>query len=124
MSLEILVHHGDERTLRLTLDGELDATTSVELEAALAKNLLAATRVLVFDLSGLRFVSSAGLRVFAKARKQIRQQQGAFYCANPSPQVRKVFEIVKATPLAEVFTSVEELDDYLKAMQERIGPAG
>jgi len=34
--------------------------------------------------------------------------------------VQKVFDIVKATDLAAVFTSVEELDRYLDAMQRKI----
>jgi hypothetical protein len=36
------------------------------------------------------------------------------------PQVQKVFDIVKATDLAAVFSSVEELDRYLDAMQRKV----
>jgi hypothetical protein len=38
---------------------------------------------------------------------------------NARPQVQKVFDIVKATDLAAVFASVEELDRYLDAMQRK-----
>jgi hypothetical protein len=34
--------------------------------------------------------------------------------------VQKVFDIVKAADLATVFTSVEELDRYLDAMQRKV----
>jgi hypothetical protein len=33
---------------------------------------------------------------------------------------QKVFDIVKATDLAAVFTSVEELDRYLDAIQRKV----
>jgi len=36
------------------------------------------------------------------------------------PQVQKVFEIVRAGDLASIFTSIEELDEYLDAMQQKI----
>jgi anti-anti-sigma factor len=124
MSLEIAVIDADPHKLKLELSGQLDTATAPELEAAVQRALRPGVSNLVFELSGLSFIASAGLRVFAKARKQIRAQGGNFYCINPSPQVRKVFEIVKATPLDEIFTSVQELDDYLKAMQERLGPVG
>jgi sigma-B regulation protein RsbU (phosphoserine phosphatase) len=34
--------------------------------------------------------------------------------------VRKVFDIVKAVPVNEVFASTEELDDYLDRMQRQV----
>ncbi|MGN6093137.1 MAG: STAS domain-containing protein, partial [Luteibacter jiangsuensis] len=39
---------------------------------------------------------------------------------NPQPQVKKVFDIVKAVPVAEVFASVGELDQYLDHMQRQM----
>jgi hypothetical protein len=39
---------------------------------------------------------------------------------NLSPQVQKVFDIVKAVPYAEIFRSEEELDAYLASMQRQV----
>jgi hypothetical protein len=39
---------------------------------------------------------------------------------NAQPQVQKVFDIVRATDLTAVFTSVQELDRYLDAMQRKV----
>jgi hypothetical protein len=40
--------------------------------------------------------------------------------ANPQPQIQKVFDMVKAVPLNEIFTSVAEADAYLDAMQRKV----
>lgn len=74
---------------------------------------------LVFDLQNLNFVSSAGLRIFAKARKMAKSKQNKVYFINPTPQVKKVFEIVKAVPISEVFQNIQELDDYLLKIQSK-----
>lgn len=120
MSLDVAILEPASRQLRLVLKGQLDSATAATLEAALDGALRPDLQSLAFDLSALSFISSAGLRVFAKARRQMQAQGGRFFCVNPSPQVRKVFEIVKATPLNEIFASVQELDDYLQAMQQRL----
>jgi anti-sigma B factor antagonist len=38
---------------------------------------------------------------------------------NMQPAVQKVFDIVRALPLKSVFRSIEELDEYLDAMQRK-----
>ena len=35
------------------------------------------------------------------------------------PQIKKVFEIIDALPSMNVFSGVQELDDYLDAMQQQ-----
>ena len=39
---------------------------------------------------------------------------------NPTPQVKKVLEIVKVPELGVVFKNVQELDAYLDAMQKKV----
>jgi sigma-B regulation protein RsbU (phosphoserine phosphatase) len=74
----------------------------------------------VVDLAGLEYVSSAGLRSLARIRKSMRARNGHTLLLNPQPQVRKVFDIVKAVPVNEVFASTQELDAYLDRMQRQI----
>jgi anti-sigma B factor antagonist len=70
-----------------------------------------------WEAIALVFISSAGLRVFAKARKTMTSRKGKVYFTHLTPQVKKVFDIVKAVLLAEVFANIQELDAYLEAMQ-------
>jgi anti-anti-sigma factor len=76
-------------------------------------------RRLVFDLERLEYLSSAGIRCFIRARKQLEARHGRVALVNPQPPVRKVLEIVKAMPLNGIFSSTAELDAYLHDMQER-----
>ncbi|MDV2998738.1 MAG: hypothetical protein N5P05_000344 [Chroococcopsis gigantea SAG 12.99] len=120
MSLDIIADHSQPFTLSLTLNGQLDSLTAPDLQKEINKYLKAAIKTLIFNLEKLEFISSAGLRIFAKARKDMKGKGGQVFFLNLTPQVKKVFDIVKAVPLSEVFTSTEELDAYLTVMQSNI----
>ena len=107
---------GSPITIKLT--GSLDAATAPELERQLTTVLANPARDLVFDLAQLKFISSAGLRVFAHARKELQARGGQASFVNMQPQIREVFAIVKSLPGVAVFQSMEELDQYLAARQK------
>jgi anti-sigma B factor antagonist len=102
-------------TVRLT--GSLDTVTAPELERQLTPVLAGLVKDLVFDLAQLKFISSAGLRVFSAARKQLKERGGQASFINMQPQIQEVFEIIKALPGVAVFKDVAELDRYLAARQ-------
>ncbi|MFA4298501.1 STAS domain-containing protein [Xanthomonas perforans] len=105
---------------RVTLTGRLDTHTYQDLDAALSPLLGTRITTLVLDLSALEYISSAGIRCIFKARKALATRQGKVLVSNPQPQIRKVFDMVKAVPLSDVFASTEELDAYLAAMQRKV----
>ncbi|MFZ4665625.1 MAG: STAS domain-containing protein [Prochlorotrichaceae cyanobacterium] len=120
MSLVISIDEPRPQTKRLLLNGSLDTHTTPQLDEALDQ-LLDSDEVnsVILDLSQLQYISSAGLRVIFKLRKMMRDRNGTTYAINPQPQVKKVFDIVKAMPVESLFTSVEELDRYLDTMQRK-----
>jgi anti-anti-sigma regulatory factor len=71
-------------------------------------------------LSGLDYLSSAGIRCFVRARKAVEPAGGKVAVVNPQPGVRKVLDIVKAVPAKGIFASVAELDEYLDAIQRQV----
>lgn len=101
----------------VSLAGSLDTATASELEKQLTPVLQSPTSDIVFDLAKLDFISSAGLRVFAAVRKQLRARGGQASFVHLQPQIKKVFEIVAALPGIGVFRDVEELDSYLAQRQ-------
>lgn len=105
---------------RVFLAGRLDGATHGELDAALAPLLHDGTHILEFNLAGLEYISSAGLRSIFRARKALHGHAGRVLVMQPQPGVRKVFELVKAVPVEDVFTSQEELDTYLAAIQAKV----
>jgi anti-anti-sigma factor len=102
-------------TVKLT--GSLDTATAPELERQLAPVLATTVKDLVFDLAQLKFISSAGLRVFSTARKTLKERGGQASFVHMQPQIQEVFEIMKSLPGVAVFKSVAELDGYLAVRQ-------
>jgi len=119
MALSIQPDEGRSFTKTLRLTGRLDNETAADLDRELDKVLGSALKVLVFDLGGLEYTTSAGLRSFLRAQKAMRPREGKVLFLNLQPPVQKVFDIARAADLATVFRSVKELDDYLDAMQRK-----
>jgi anti-anti-sigma factor len=125
MALDIeIVEHGVEGR-RIVLTGRLDSETAPLVDACATRLLLVPqTTVLVFDLARLEYISSAGIRSIVKARKGLEGRGGRVTVARPQPAVQKVFDVVRALPSTDVFTSTAELDAYLDAMQRRVREGG
>jgi anti-anti-sigma factor len=121
MPLEIQIQKniGAQNTGAVTvkLTGSLDTATAPDLERQLAPVLGGQVKDAVFDLAQLKFISSAGLRVFSTTRKTLRERGGQTSFVNMQPQIQEVFEIIKALPGVAIFKSEAELDKYLAARQ-------
>lgn len=106
----------------LHLHGRLDAQTFNDFDRAMLDVLPRVSEggTVVLDLSSLEYISSAGLRSIAMIRRSMRARSGHTLLLNPQPQVRKVFDIVKAVPVHEVFANAQELDKYLDHIQRQI----
>jgi len=103
----------------VTLTGSLDTATAPELERQLVPVLAGGVKDLVFDLAQLRFISSAGLRVFSNARKTLKERGGQASFVNMQSQIAEVFEIMKSLPGVAIFKDVAELDRYLAVRQRK-----
>lgn len=119
MSLKIDIERRPGAVVFVRIDGRLDTNTYLQAESALAPVLATKPRALLLDLAALSFVSSMGLRVIFQVRKAVEDGGGRLVTTNLQPQIAKVFEIAAALPPEEIFTSVEEADRYLAAMQRR-----
>ena len=120
MSLVIELLPPGKGSQRAELRGRLDTHTYEDLDEALAPLLTRRLHSLVLDLSGLDYISSAGIRSIFKARKALSPHGGKVLLVNPQPQIQKVLDMVKAVPLNEIFSSTAEADAYLDAMQRKV----
>ena len=121
MDIGIAIDTAAGDTRRVLVSGKLDTHTHTELDRQLAPLLeTAAIKTLVLDLDKLNYISSAGIRTVFKARKAMAARGGRLLVVHLQPQIRKVFDIVKAVPVSDVFASAEELDAYLDAMQRKV----
>jgi anti-anti-sigma factor len=121
--LKLRLTEGPSLTKTLALEGRLDAESVGILDQELEVLLESAMKVLVFDLSKLEYISSAGLRSLFRAQKTMTAGSGKAVVLNPTPAVKKVLDIVKAAEIDSIFTSVQELDRYLDAMQKKTSGA-
>ncbi len=128
MPLEIQIQPSagaaDPGATTIRLIGSLDTTTAPDLECQLASVLGSPVKDIVFDLAQLKFISSAGLRVFSVTRKSLKERGGQASFVNMQPQIQEVFEIIEALPGVRVFKDVAELDRYLAARQRSHGQGG
>jgi anti-anti-sigma factor len=120
MALKVTVTEDRSFSRRVHLDGRLDNETAEDLDVELNALVTSPVNVLVFDLADLEYISSAGLRSIFRAQNTMAKRSGRIVLVNARPQVQKVFDIVRAGDLASIFTSIEELDEYLDAMQQKI----
>jgi len=121
MPLEIQIQKNlagnDAGAVTVKLVGSLDTVTAPDLEKQLSPVLAGPVKDVIFDLADLKFISSAGLRVFSSARKTLKERGGQASFVHLQPQIQEVFEIMRSLPGVALFKDVAELDRYLAARQ-------
>ena len=88
MIIEKKINNG---AVALIISGRLDTQTAPELEAEL-NAVLPGTKDLIFDMTKLDHVSSAGLRVILKAQK-VMNTQGSMKLVGVNDSIMEVFDI-------------------------------
>ena len=86
-----IIKKQDGTTLTVALEGRLDTVTSPHLEGELRTAVNGVTE-LIFDLTGLEYISSAGLRVLLSAQK-VMSRQGKMTIRNVKPEIMEIFEM-------------------------------
>lgn len=119
MALDIQVRE-EERGTVITLVGQLDTDTAHQFNPVIETLRNDPPIVVVLALQDLTYISSAGLRCVFQIKKLMKANNGRLVISQPSPQVKKVFEIVQAVPIKSIFSSYAELDEYLDQMQKQV----
>jgi anti-sigma B factor antagonist/stage II sporulation protein AA (anti-sigma F factor antagonist) len=105
--------------LLIRIAGRIDHTTAKAFEATLIPQLHGCTgevKKVLLDVSGIVYMSSAGLRVLMLAAKQCQQQQGDIVIAALPPLLQEVFTISRFDRVFTIFPTVP-------AALEAISPA-
>ena len=120
MSLVITVTPEANNGKRVSIAGSLDSNTAPQLQQSINTEINESVSTTIIDFKDLDFLSSAGLRVIFKTKKVMDNNGGKFLLVNLQPQIKKVFEIIKALDGMDVFKDQDEMDDYLAAMQNKV----
>ncbi|MGZ8216741.1 STAS domain-containing protein, partial [Methylomagnum sp.] len=84
----------DGEEMRIELEGRLDAAWSGGVSQALQNTLHAGCHHIALDLSGVSYLSSAGIRALVILAKQLKGIGGRLRLLDPTPPVREVLRQV------------------------------
>ena len=90
----------DFELVTLGITGRLDTTTAPNLESVI-NELPEDTKELIFDMSGVEYISSAGIRVLLGAYKKMNTNNGIMRIEKANDMVREVFEKTGLSELLE-----------------------
>ena len=120
MPLKVTVEEKGQGVYAVRPVGAIDANTFSILGLEVEEIMKKSPRMIIFDMANVNYVSSAGVGVVLLAEQDLKPNNGKVLMVNPQPQIRKVFDIVKALPDQQIFKSIEEMDEYLKEIQRKV----
>jgi anti-anti-sigma factor len=109
--MEISIENLSSRIRVLSVIGRIDAVTAPEMEKAVTNSFAQPKSGCILNLSGVDYMSSAGIRVLVLGSKSAASTGGLFYVSDLQENVRKILEIVGFLPLIDVFTEVSLAKD-------------
>lgn len=99
--------------------GSIDGETYEILQRSIDALMNPVPQVLIFDMKGVNYISSMGLKVILRTKEVLERSGGTMLLIELQPQISKVFDIVKAIPAQNIFSSIAEMDRYLASMQQK-----
>ena len=117
--LKVSVNRRSESTYVVSPSGSIDSETYDILQENLDAILRSPVKALIFDMKNVDYMSSMGLKVILKSRETVERGGGTMVLINLQPQISKIFDIVKAIPTQNIFSSIDEMDRYLTNIQRK-----
>lgn len=91
----------------VTVTGRVDSSNANELDTTLSQLISDGHNKLVLELTGISYMSSAGLRAIVSALRSTKKKRGDVRIAAPSERVSEVFALAGLNPLFQTFDDVE-----------------
>ena len=82
-------------TITAAFDGRLDTVAAQQIAETIEPLLDNADQNIILDCEKMPFISSSGLRIFLKIRKEVAAKGGKMYLKNVCPDVQQVFKMTK-----------------------------
>ena len=92
----------------LKIDGRIDTSNFSEFEEEVDQLFNNGIKNIIFNCSGLNYISSSGLRVFLVAQKKTILLQGRLHLCNMQPAIKEIFAISGFSNIFRIFDSLEE----------------
>lgn len=105
---------------RITMTGRIDALSFSHIQKVFDELILSGERTLLVDMAGVNYVSSAGLRVFIIAQKELKKVGGEVILSGITDSV---FEIFRMSGFTQVFRIIKDTGEIAELLGGR-GPGG
>lgn len=92
----------------ISVNGDLDASSSINLDRAIAEAVSASETNIVIDCNQLNYISSAGLGVFMSYLQDFQDKNISLLLFGLNEKVMNVFEILGLDQLLTIVPSKEE----------------
>ncbi len=92
----------------VNIDGRIDTSNFPVFEEEINKLLNKESKNLIFNCSGLNYISSSGLRVFLVAQKKMISLKGKLYLCNLQPAIKEIFAISGFSRIFRIFDTLRE----------------
>ena len=102
-----IAHQEKDGVICFQIEGRLDAESAPETETKVKAVLQQGHQRLLFDLSKMEYISSAGLRVILLAVKELRNKKGKVVLCGLTPYVKEIFDVSNFSSIIPITDSVE-----------------
>jgi len=92
----------------ISVDGEVDLTSSPELRSAFDELIDAKVKKVVVDFEKSDYIDSSCLATLIEMQERMEDIEGDMAIANISDRVKSIFEITKVDKLFKIFDSKQE----------------
>lgn len=102
-----IANRKEGKAVIMTVRGRMDAITATEFDKEIGVIIGNREKLIIIDLSGLDYISSAGLRSMLSASKTLKGEGGNIILTSLKDVVREVFEISGFSAILPIYESVE-----------------
>jgi len=95
----------------LSLDGDLDMSTSPQVRNALLPLFRESPSHIIVDLSGVPYIDSSGIATFVEGLQFSRKNNVRFTLAGATPTVESIFDLAYLKGVFEMVPDVDRLLD-------------
>ena len=100
----------------VTLAGEIDASSSIALDKAIAESVAAGFTSILVDCSSLEYISSAGLGVFMSYIDELKDKNITMVLYGMNSRVENTFSILGLHQLLKIETGKAEAKKIIDAL--------
>ena len=107
------------RVAVVALKGSIDPISINELQNAMVEADTLGFRILILDLSEIRYINSAGLAYLVNLGDALVARRGALLIVGTQPKVKVVFELMGVSKFFKLFKSVDTALAAIAAARRR-----